>query len=114
MSAGIYNLEILQGETFEKRITWKDKSGNVVDLSGYSAKMQIRNSKSQTALLIIELSTTNGKITIVDNVIIITISASETASMNFTTAYYDLELTKASVVKRLLQGSVTLDVGVTV
>ena len=55
MSAGIYNLEILQGETFEKRITWKDKSGNVVDLSGYSAKMQIRNSKSQTALLIIKL-----------------------------------------------------------
>lgn len=114
MSAGIYNLEILQGETFEKRITWKDQSGNVVDLSGYSAKMQIRNSKSQTAPLIVELSTTNGKIVIVDNVIIITIAASETASMNFTIGYYDLELTKASVVKRLLQGSVTLDVGVTI
>ena len=113
--AGTYNIQILQGETFHKEIVWRDKSGNIVDLTGYSAKMQIRTAKTG-GTVIVELSTVNGKIVIDSNhLITLTIPSEDTAYMNFVgSAVYDLELMKNSVVKRLIQGTATLDLGVTI
>ncbi len=81
-----------------------------IDLTGYTAKMQIRE-KIESSTIIKELSTENNKIVIdtVNNTISINISANETAALNFTSAVYSLELTNAvGVVKPLVAGSVSL------
>ena len=111
--AGRYDILILQGETFQKKITWKDSSGNEIDLTGYSAKMQIRTAVTG-GTIITELSTENGKIVIAGTLLTLTISSTDTALMSFTeTAYYDLEITKDTVTKRLIQGVAKLSLEVT-
>lgn len=107
-----YNLSIEQGATFEQEIRYKDSTGNPIDLTGYTAKMQIRNAKDNT--LVIELSTDNGKITITENQLNIVISATETSAMSLKDMVYDLEITKDSIVTRLLQGNVVISKEVTV
>lgn len=60
------NLEIYEGSTFRKSFIWKSDSV-AVDLTGYTAKMQVRATiKSSTALL--TLTTENGGIVIEDQV----------------------------------------------
>ena len=44
MAAGIYNLSIEQGATFDLEIRYKDANGDPVDLTGYSGRLQIRQS----------------------------------------------------------------------
>lgn len=81
-----------------------------VVLTGYTAKMQIRASITD-ATVILELTTSNGKITL-DNVtktISIILTATETAAFTFGTAVYSLELTDGSgVVTQLVTGTLTL------
>ena len=43
MAAGIYNFTIEQGSTLVKQFTYKDTAGTVVNLDGYSVRMQIRD-----------------------------------------------------------------------
>lgn len=89
-------------------------AGKVYDLSGYTARMQIRKSKSSTSSEI-ELTTSNGRITIsgTNGLITCTIAASDTANLDFDKAYYDLEIVTGSTVERLLEGKVTLSKEVT-
>jgi len=42
MAAGRYLLTIEQGATTDLLLEYKDSNGNPVDLSGYTARMQIR------------------------------------------------------------------------
>lgn len=81
-----------------------------VVLSGYSAKMQIRASITDSTV-ILELTTVNNKITL-DNTtktISIVITSTETAAFTFNTAVYSLEMTDASsVVTQLVTGTLTL------
>jgi len=107
-----YSLKIEQGATLEKEIRYKDNNGNPISLVGYAAKMQIRNQKDNT--LVIELSTSNGKITIDENKLTFIISATETGAMSLKDMIYDLEITKDGVVTRLLQGNVVISKEVTV
>src|SRR5512139_3193680 len=55
---GLWNPNCRQGETFVRVITWKDSSGALVNLSGYSAKIQLRD--SQTSAIIDEFTDTTG------------------------------------------------------
>jgi hypothetical protein len=111
--AGRYDILILQGETFQKKITWKDSSGNEIDLTGYSAKMQIRTAVTG-GTIIAELSTDNNKIVITGTLLTLTISATDTALMDFVSpAFFDLEITKDGVTKRLIQGIAKLSLEVT-
>lgn len=57
-----HNLKIKTGRYFRAAFTRKDSSGVVVDMTGYTARMQIRR-KPGTAV-IDTLSTANGKIVI--------------------------------------------------
>lgn len=80
-----------------------------VDLSGYTARMQIRTKLEDTAV-IKELTTENGGITI-DNVaktITLTISATDTAAFSFATAVYSIELVNGAVVTPFANGNLTL------
>jgi hypothetical protein len=114
MPAAHYDLIIEQGATFEKTVTWKDSDGNAVDLTGYTARMQIRRSKSSTTTIL--SITTDDAITLggTAGTVAISIPAATTATFTFRRAVYDLELVSGGgVVYRLLEGVVGLSKEVT-
>lgn len=124
MTAGRYDIEVDQGTTFRKTITWKDSSSALVNLTGYTARMQVRASFSASTT-IASLTTSNGGITLggTAGTIALYISASDTAAFstaspsNFADAFvgvYDLELVSASGdVTRLLRGDFIVNPEVT-
>lgn len=85
-----------------------------VSLTGYTARMQIRE-KITSASYIKELTTSNGGIILDDTnkVITITISAADTSSFSFKTAIYSLELVNGSLVEPFIYGSVSLEPDIT-
>ncbi len=108
MPAGTYNLVIEKGATFERTITWKDDAGNPVDLTGYTARMQIR--ETVTADPPVVSLTVGSGITLggAAGTIQIVIDATTTAGIAASQGVYDLELEDGSgKVTRLLAGSVT-------
>lgn len=81
-----------------------------IDLSGYTARMQIRSTLSSDTVLS-ELTTANNKI-VLDNTaktITLTLSATETAAFSFNTAVYSLEMVSSGgQVTQLVNGNLTL------
>lgn len=115
MTASIYDFELEQGATSRKIIVWTDSNGTLRDLTGYSARMQIRQYVGSDVVLF-ELSTTNGKIVIspVDGEIALYFSAIDTEKMTWRRGKYDLELVSVSgEVTRLLQGKITISPEIT-
>jgi len=125
MPAGRYNLLIEQGATFEVELQYKDSNGVVVDLSGYSGRLQIRPSiGSPTAYLCLSsslnadgtglnFSGSNGSTPPTSGSIGVYISAITSSMLTFSTGVYDLEIQSGSFVTRLLQGNVQLSKEVT-
>jgi hypothetical protein len=110
-----FNITINQGATFELTVTWKDSAGTAINLTGYSARMQVRETYSSTSSVV---SLTNGSgITLGGSAgtIAIVISATTTAALTAPfSGVYDLELVSAGgVVTRLLQGAATVSPEVT-
>lgn len=113
--AGEYDFEILQGETFSKQFVWKNSAGTAVNLSGYTARMQVRQSKPSDTVLL-ELTTQNGRITLggAAGTIDLNLNATTTAAIDWRRGLYDLELVASNgVVKRLIEGQVTVSKEVT-
>ena len=113
--AEVYDLEIDQGATFQRRITWKDGNDNPVNLEGYTARMQIRKT-IRSSEVIVEATTENGFITLggAAGTIEISIPADVTKTFDFKRGVYDLELESAGgFVTRLLQGCVYVSAEVT-
>jgi hypothetical protein len=111
-----YNFTLYQGQAYRQSMVWKDSLDVPVDLTGYTAKMQIRK-RVTSAEPYIELNTEDGGITLggVLGTILLEISAEDTAALTWRgNAVYDLELTPANgATKRLLQGTVTFSPEVT-
>jgi hypothetical protein len=80
-----------------------------VPLTGYTARMQIRSSLSSSTV-IQELTTSNGGIVIdtTYNTITILLTATQTASLTFSTAVYGLELVSGTDVIPFCTGTLTL------
>lgn len=80
-----------------------------INLSGYTAKMQLR-SKITDAAPIIELNTETGGIALDTTLqtITLTVSAAASAAFTFSTAVYSLEMIKAGVITTIMSGSITL------
>jgi len=115
MSAGKLDLTIEQGATFEHILIWKDTDEVVINLTDYDARMQIRTAVDSNSV-IHELTVTNSGITITgtEGKITLQISATKTASFNWTEAVYDLELiSSGGIVTRLVEGRVFLNKEVT-
>ncbi len=113
--AASLNIVIEQGATFNEVFTWKDTSNTLINLTGYSAQMQVRSTKEDTVILW-ELSSTLGTIILggVAGTITLYIDKSDTALFTFDSSVYDLELTDPSGRdRRLLKGSVIIDTEVT-
>lgn len=125
MAAGKYSFIIEQGATTNLNIQWTDSSGSAIDLTGYSARMQIRPGIEANDVHIsllsdlqpdgtgLNLSGSNGETPVESGSIGIYISAYSSSLLNFTEAYYDLELVNGIEVTRLLEGRVKLSKNVT-
>jgi hypothetical protein len=109
-------LVINQGATFSRSISFLQANGTPRDLTGYTARMQIKTAIGGT--LVVELNTSNGDIVIEPLLgrITMVLSASQTTALPALTGVYDLELYSPDatpVVTRLLEGSVTISPEVT-
>lgn len=111
MSCDNYNFIINQGATLAKAMTYYMLDGvTPFNLTGYTARMQIRPSVASSTVLA-NLTTENGGITLggAAGTIVLNMSAADTAALNFDVAVYDLEIiSSGGVVTRLLAGNVTL------
>ena len=114
MPAAKLNLTVEQGATFTKRLIWRDQKKRPINLTGYTAKMQIRESSSSDQVLF-ELSTENGRITLPGSgVIQLSISVPDTFLV--TGGAYDLVLFapgQTGEQYRLIQGKVVVSAAVT-
>ena len=108
MGPATYDFELYRGATFSRSMTWKDGQDNVVDLSTYTASMRIERANEQTAVL--EISTSPGSGITLDDTspnIVVTITAEQTAAMDFETATYILFVRSGGgIVTPLLEGTV--------
>ena len=131
MAAGKYNFVIEQGSTVDFEIQYNDSNGSPVDLTDYTARMQIRSSYGSSGPLHASLTSTldsdgsglnlkgsNGVKPRTSGSIGLVISSEKTTTFDFGTAKYDLELVKntieGSYVIRLLEGRIKLNKNVTV
>jgi hypothetical protein len=122
MPAAKYTLSIEQGTTISIDLLYKSSGSNTpVDLSGHSARMQIKSNyadnKPRTFLtLSSSLNADNTGLTLggTSGSINIYISAVSSSTLNFDSAFYDLEITTSTgEVTRLLEGPVKLSREVT-
>ena len=117
--AGKLNIVIEQGTTFNPVLTYTDNATPpvAIDLTGYTARMQIKLKKTDPSFITGgELTTENGGIVLggVAGTITLLITDTVTAAFVFSNAVYDLELiSSGSIVTRLLQGSATLSIETT-
>jgi hypothetical protein len=114
MPAATKNLVFEQNSTFKMRLIWMDKNRKPVNLTGYTAKLQVRSAAGGS--LLVDATILNGYITLgtVNGVIDIQIPQSIINALTFTTAVYDLIIIDPALVQiRFLQGKVTRSPGVT-
>lgn len=115
MLAAKLNLTIKQGATFRKRLVWRDAKKKPINLTGYTAKMQVRSTYGDPQVLF-ELSTENGGITLggTTGTVELYVSDETAATFSFDRAVYDLFLYAPNGdALPLFEGSVRLVLGVT-
>ena len=108
-------LSIYQGATFRKRWTFTAPSGAAIDLTGCTARMQVRGKITDAAVLL-SLTTENGGIALggAAGTIDLFVSAVDTAAITWTGGVWDLEIVYAGGdVTRLIGGSVSVSPEVT-
>jgi len=114
MAAGILPLVVEQGATFRKSMVWKI-NGNPVNLTGYTARLQVRANRSFDPMLSLTSGTGGGiTLTAADGRVTISISAAATSGLHVGKHKYDLELVSAGgEVTRLVKGMFTVSEGIT-
>ena len=117
--AAALNIQCDQGATFQLQATCKDDAG-LLDLTGYSAYMQLRNSATYNAgvtpAIIYSLSTSNGQITLggAAGTINLYISYTNTATIPDGAYSYDLFITTEGSQTKMFGGVFTVNPRVTV
>jgi hypothetical protein len=125
MAAGRYSFVIEQGATTDFEIIYKDSNGDPVDLTGHRARMQIRAAQTASSEAYLTLSSSlnddgtglnlsgsAGTNPPESGSIGIFISHTTSSALNFSNAYYDLEIVSgtgnSTRVTRILEGGVGL------
>ncbi len=118
MAAGTYNFAFEQGTTINVPVAYNQRLGGSLvpyDVTGWAARMQIRQTLHASAVLH-SFTTENGGIEVDGPAGTFTIkaSAAATSAWTFTSGVYDLEIVAPSgAVTRLLRGMVTVSPEVT-
>ncbi|MEN6584712.1 MAG: hypothetical protein ABFE02_01495 [Sulfuricella sp.] len=110
---------IYQGATFRKRLRWGVKATGVpIDLTGCTARMQVR-AETSAPIVLLELTTENGGITLggTAGIIDFYVGATTTAAFTWERGVFDLEIIHPGAlpddVTRLAEGSITVSPEVT-
>jgi len=103
MYPGKFDIKQYQGATMDFPI-WYRASGVLVDLAGYSAKMQLR-SRIDSATVVLELSTQNGRILLGDDVTSEATSSGDLANIQL--------LVSATTMKDIIVGQYVYDIDLT-
>lgn len=114
MTAGIYNFTIDQGSTWTLQLVYNNPQGAPINLTGYTARMQIR-SKSNSPTAVLTLNTGGQGITITGPTGTLDLIATDEQTGAIPAGFYvyDLELSNNGVITRLIQGQVTVSPQVT-
>ena len=117
MKPGIYHFSIKQGDTFTLKMQYATKATPTstpvpVNLTGSTVSALLRRSQDTSADL---LATFTCVITnAAQGLYELRLTATQTAALNFSVGYYDIQVTASDTTKRtLLQGRVTLNREVT-
>jgi hypothetical protein len=106
-----FPIEVVQGADFSWPIYWQDPDGNVINLSGYTAQMQIRNTVNSSGAPLVECTVA---ISASLGLIMITIPNATTAALPAPAkGVYDIFVTVGGVKTRILWGDVTISERVT-
>jgi hypothetical protein len=115
-SPGRLNLNCYQGASFDYTLTWQT-GGSAVNLTGYSARMQVRETYDSASTLVSLTSGTGITLGGTAGTILLELSATQTAAIDSTPNgqyVYDLELASSvGYVTRLVEGTFTIKPEVT-
>lgn len=107
-TSGIYNIVADQGATFQGTITWKDSARTPYNITGYTARMQVRT-ETDSGDIVLGLTTENGRILIygTQGRIDLSIPKSVMEAVAPDKYVYDLEIVApiTGIVTRLTQGN---------
>ena len=115
MPAAQHNFTIEQGATTVKPFIWKSSDGSAINLTGYTARMQVRRNYASADVLL-EATTENGRLQIEPSAgrITLVLSAEVTAGLTWRNGVYDIEMVSSDGhVTRLLQGEIEISKEVT-
>ena len=107
MAAGYHHFIIEQGATFKHTLTLKDASDSLINLSGYSAEMDLRKNQDDTNE-VITLTIANNRITMGGSAgtVVLEISASDSSNLLVGDGVYDIDLTDSNgKVDRIMEGT---------
>lgn len=116
MAAGAYNMTCEQGATFRRTFTWLDETEQPVNLTGCSARMQVRATHKAPTTWLSLTTALNGGITLtpLEGKITMVLSATATAALPVGKGVYDLEVVMVNGdVHRVLEGTFTVKPEVT-
>jgi hypothetical protein len=107
--AGIYNITMDQGAQWTLQVVYDNNNGTPFDLTGYTARMQVRPKfGSDNAVLTISSPSSGIVITPLTGTLELTATTAQTGDIDGGFYVYDLEISSGGVVTRLMQGSVTV------
>ncbi len=106
MPALKHNITIEQGADDTLEVTWEDDDGEPIDLTGYTARMQVRRTHDNATKLLDLVSPTNITLGGVLGTVTVAWTSAATAALPAPVkAVYDLEvIDSGGVVTRLLEG----------
>lgn len=111
--AAVANLRIDQGTTFTSDVTVTDNSGEVFDLSGYTAQAKMALGYSSTRTRVTITTAINNPAT---GVVTLSLTADQTSVLDAPARYvYDVEITRTSdsTITRVIEGIITVHPQVT-
>jgi hypothetical protein len=112
--AQTYNTVIDQGADWFMNATWEDSAGNPINVTGYTAALQLRTSPLARTY-VLSLNTTNGGIVVdgPNGLFTVHATATQTADIAPGRYSYDLEIDSGTVVTRLIQGTIEVSANTT-
>lgn len=103
--AAVYNLYIDQGTTYSVTITVTNDAGTARNLTGYTARSQLKKSYYSTSNTAFTVSINNPS----EGEIDLSLTATQTANLRMGRYVYDVELvSNTNAVERIVEGIITV------
>jgi len=109
-----YDISTEQGSSLSRVVTYNDESGNPVNLTGYTARMQVRP-RASSGFVYLSLTSPSGGLTLggTTGTITILVDGSVTSAIPAGRYVYDLEVVNGVYVDKVMGGDFLLSAEVT-